>query len=208
MILALLYRSIPAKSRLWNSGARFYGPGIAVIVLVLANGDRIPYPVVHNGLLAPAYATIMFGLALEGGILVRFLSMPALLFLGNASYSMYILHAPIGAWMNIGFRRVLHIAPYGPFWLICYVAAVIGFASVFFWKAEEPAHRWLRRRPQPVWAEGRGTKSFMSHTTGYSLNPHKLLDPTTSRFRRDHSPAVSDAANSWRRIWAYRLAFR
>jgi peptidoglycan/LPS O-acetylase OafA/YrhL len=162
VVLALLYRSVPAKSRLWNSGARFYLPGIGIILLVLANGDRIPYPVTHNGLLAPAYATIIFGLALGGGILVRFLSMPAMVFLGNASYAMYILHEPIGTWMNIGFRRVLHIDPQGTFWLICYVTAVIGLASVFFWKAEEPAHRWLRKRLNN-WAEGRRQAVPVAH---------------------------------------------
>lgn len=154
VVLALLYRSIPANTRLWNSGARFYIPGIAIILLVLMNGERIPYPVVHNGLLAPAYAMIIFGLALEGGILVRFLSMPLFVFLGNASYSMYILHAPIGAWMNIGFRRALHLNPHGIFWLVCYVAVVIGLASVFFWKVEEPSHRWLRKR-LTAWVAGR-----------------------------------------------------
>ena len=153
VVLALLYRSIPAKSRLWNSGARFYVPGAAIVLLVLANGDRIPYPVVHNGLLAPAYAMIFFGLALEGGILVRFLSLPAVVFLGNASYSMYILHAPIGAWMSIGFRRLLNVDPYGPAWLICYMTAVIGLAALFFRKAEEPSHRWLRKRLSD-WAAG------------------------------------------------------
>jgi len=146
VVLALLYRLISPGSWLWKRGAYFYIPGIATIVLVLANADFIPYPIVHDGLLAPAYAMVIFGLALEGGVLVRFLSMPVLVFLGNASYSMYILHVPVYAWMNIGFRRLLHIAPHGIFWLICYVSAVVGLSALFFRKAEEPAHRWLRRR--------------------------------------------------------------
>lgn len=162
VVLALFYRSIPVKSGLWNSGARFFMPGIVIILLVLTNDDRIPYPVVLNGLLAPAYAMIMFGLALEGGILVRFLSTPVLVFLGNASYSMYILHVPIGAWANIGFRRILHIDPYGRFWLICYVTAVIGLASLFYWKAEEPANRWLRKRLNN-WADGRHGVVHVAH---------------------------------------------
>lgn len=145
-VLALLYRLLPAGSRLWRRGAAFYVPAIASIVVVLANADSIPYPVVHNGMLAPAYAMVIFGLALEGGVLVRFLSTPVLVFLGNASYSMYILHAPLYAWLGIGFRRLLHREPQGMFWLISYVAVVVGLSALFFRKAEEPAHRWLRKR--------------------------------------------------------------
>lgn len=146
VVLALLYRSIPANSRLWRRGAYLYVPAGLAILGVLANGDSIPYPLVHDGLLAPAYAMVIFGLALEGGILVRLLSMPVLVFLGNASYSMYILHAPVYAWMGIGFRRVLHVEPHGIVWLISYVSAVVGLSSLFFRKAEEPAHRWLRKK--------------------------------------------------------------
>jgi peptidoglycan/LPS O-acetylase OafA/YrhL len=152
-VLALLYRLIPAGSRLWKRGAYFYIPAVATIVLVLANADIIPYPVMHDGLLDPAYAMLIFGLALEGGVLVRLLSMPVLVFLGNASYSMYILHVPVYVWMNVGFRRVLHVDPHGMFWLICYVTAVVGLSALFFRKAEEPAHRWVRRS-LTGWAEG------------------------------------------------------
>ena len=144
VLLALLYRMIPAGSRLWNRGARFYVPAIATILLVLSNAGRIRYPLVHNGLLAPAYAVMIFGFALEGGVLVRFLSTPALVFLGGASYAMYILHAPVYAWMSVGFVRVLHLAPQGLFWLICYVSVVVGLSALFFTTVEEPLHRWLR----------------------------------------------------------------
>jgi peptidoglycan/LPS O-acetylase OafA/YrhL len=150
--LALLYRLLPMGSRLWTHGARFYIPAIAVILLVLGYADRIPYPLVHNGLLAPAYALMIFGFALEGGVLVRFLSMPAMVFLGGASYSMYILHAPVYAWMSVGFIRILHLAPHGLFWLICYLTAVVGFSAVFFRTVEEPTHRWLRTKLN-AWAE-------------------------------------------------------
>ena len=146
VVLALLYQLIPVGSRLWKRGARFYIPAFAIVFLVLVNGDRIPFPAMHNGLLAPAYAMAIFGLALEGGVLARFLSMPALVFLGGASYSMYILHLPIGEWMDIGFRHVLHLAPHGMFWLTCYVSTVIGLSALFFRTAEEPMHRWLRTR--------------------------------------------------------------
>jgi peptidoglycan/LPS O-acetylase OafA/YrhL len=55
--------------------------------------------------------------------------------------------------MGIGFRRVLNADPDGPVWLICYVTGVIGLAAVFFRKAEEPSHRWLRKRLSD-WAAG------------------------------------------------------
>lgn len=116
----------------------------------------------HNGLLAPVYAMMFFGLALEGGIVVRLLSTRPLVFLGGASYSMYILHAPIAAWMGIVFLHILHLVPHGTFWLVCYLPAVVGLSSIFFRTAEEPMHRWVRKRLS-IWAEGSHKQVSIPH---------------------------------------------
>ncbi len=162
VVLALLYRLIPAGSRLWKRGAYFYLPAIGIIILALANGDSLAYPVAHNGLLAPAYGMMIFGLALEGGVLVRFLSTPALVFLGGASYTMYILHEPVYGWLQIVFLHGLHLVTFGIFWLICYVSVVVGLSAVFFKLAEEPIHRQLRKRLN-AWAEGLHADVSVTH---------------------------------------------
>jgi peptidoglycan/LPS O-acetylase OafA/YrhL len=146
ILLARLYRGIPSEHWLRNRGGWLYLSGLAVALLVLTNGHRIPYPPLHNGLLAPAYAAVILGLALGGGALVRLLSAPAVVFLGNASYSMYILHAPIYTWLKLFFKWVLVLPADGWVWFVCYLIAVCIAASVFYRLVEEPLHQWLRRR--------------------------------------------------------------
>jgi peptidoglycan/LPS O-acetylase OafA/YrhL len=153
VILARLYRLVPGKAYVWNRGMVFYLPGFALALLLLVCGDSIPYPLMHNGLLVPACALIIFGLALDGGSIARVLAAPSLVFLGNASYCMYILHAPISAWMKIGFVRVLHMRPEGITWFTCYVIACVTISCVFFKTIEDPLHRTLKRRLN-AWANG------------------------------------------------------
>jgi peptidoglycan/LPS O-acetylase OafA/YrhL len=133
----------------------FYLPGMGAALLILSNADQIPYPVLHNGLLDPAWALIVFGLALDGGFLARALAAPTVVFLGNASYSMYILHAPISAWMSIGFVRALQLTPGGLTWFVCYVIACVGVSCIFFKTIEDPLHRWLKGRLN-TWANALG----------------------------------------------------
>lgn len=146
ILLARLYRAIPEKHWLWNRGAWLYLPGIGIALAVLMNGERIPYPLIHNGLLAPVYAMAILGLALGGGPLARWLSMPAMIFLGNASYSMYILHAPLYTWLKLLFTRLFELPAEGVVWFVCYLIVVTTVASVFYWGVEEPLHKWVRRR--------------------------------------------------------------
>ena len=67
----------------------------AVLGLALAASDAIPYALLHNGLLAPAFAGVILSLPLRGGRLARALASPPLLVLGDASYALYILHFPV-----------------------------------------------------------------------------------------------------------------
>ncbi len=74
-------------SALSERGCWLYISGILLELVVISNYRSIPYLFLHNGLLLPAHAMVVLGLALGGGITARFLSTKVLLFLGNASYS-------------------------------------------------------------------------------------------------------------------------
>jgi peptidoglycan/LPS O-acetylase OafA/YrhL len=74
----------------------------------------------------------------------KWLSTSTLVFLGNASYSMYILHAPITNWLNIFFRRALDREPVGWVWVWTYLFVTILVSSAFYKFAEDPMHRRLR----------------------------------------------------------------
>jgi len=134
------------ETRLAGRGYWFYLPGIAVSCLVASQAHRIPYPVMHNGLLLPVYACTILGLALSGGWVARWLSTGVLVFLGNVSYSMYILHLPLFAWLSILWVRLLHWEPSGLLWQATYIAVVVLISSLVYKGLEEPAHYWLKRK--------------------------------------------------------------
>jgi peptidoglycan/LPS O-acetylase OafA/YrhL len=145
VVLAGFYRIILSRGRFANRGYLFYIPGVILVLGLLSQANRLPYPLLHNGLIAPAYALIILGLALGGGALVRLLSTRSLVFLGNASYTMYILHAPIYTWLRIIWVRGFGISPAGPLWFCSYLLTAVGLPCLIFRMAEEPLHRRLKQ---------------------------------------------------------------
>src|SRR5260370_42543813 len=65
------------------------------IWLVLGVGWEIPRIFIHNGLLGLAFAALIFGLASGHGILAGIFARPVSSLLGEASYSLYLLHLPL-----------------------------------------------------------------------------------------------------------------
>lgn len=137
------------KSYLLGRGYWLYLPGILLEVLVLSNANVLPLPFVQNGLLLPLHSLIILGFALGGGFLSRLLSTSPLVFLGNASYAMYILHVPLLFWMNAVTERLFAVRPSGLAWTLCYLVVVVAFASVLFKVLEHPANRFLKMKLSP-----------------------------------------------------------
>jgi peptidoglycan/LPS O-acetylase OafA/YrhL len=67
-----------------------------LIAVLISLRDRIPYLILHNGLFVPAFVAIVLALATTD---VPVLGRRAFARLGEASYSLYILHVPM--WMMI-----------------------------------------------------------------------------------------------------------
>ncbi len=65
--------------------------GMAGVLVTIAFSASIPYPVMCTGLMAPAFAAIICGLALQPRWLA-WLERPWLVLLGEASYCLYLLH--------------------------------------------------------------------------------------------------------------------
>jgi peptidoglycan/LPS O-acetylase OafA/YrhL len=86
--LVLRRRPNPARSSL------FIGNGIFSLALLLAASPWIPYPILHTGLSAPAFALIIYGFAAPPRWTSVLASKP-LVMLGDASLSFYLLHANI-----------------------------------------------------------------------------------------------------------------
>ncbi len=130
---------------------------LAGILSLLACGSWIPYPFLHNGLLDVLFAVLIYSLARDGASIgkgalhtARFLSMPLLVLLGEASYAIYILHVPLRTWMY----RILDwlhpgIHPSLPLFAV-YTIVTLGISVLVFKLIEEPARRRIRRKLAPA----------------------------------------------------------
>jgi len=134
------------NSGLLGRGYYLYAPGMVLEILAILRCNSLPYPLVHNGLLTPLHALVILGLALGGGVPARLLSIQPLIFLGNASYSMYILHSPAAQWMNLISVRLFSTRLSGFVPTALYVMVVVCLSAVVFKAVEEPCGRILKNK--------------------------------------------------------------
>ncbi|MGZ4787615.1 MAG: acyltransferase family protein [Terriglobales bacterium] len=118
--------------------------GLASFIAIVIASPFIPYPVLHNGLLAPAFASLIVGLALKP-VWMGWMESKALVLLGNASYSLYLLHSFV---LGVYFVPMGTLKPYGLLGksigiLLPFVVAILVYKFI-----EEPARRKLRPKPQ------------------------------------------------------------
>jgi peptidoglycan/LPS O-acetylase OafA/YrhL len=78
----------------------------AALGFVLAEAPRIPYPILHNGLLAPVFALLIASLAPGRGPVAALLATRPLVALGEASYALYVLHVPL---LVLWSKIVIHV---------------------------------------------------------------------------------------------------
>ena len=154
--LFLLRGTSLARRRAWDWAAI---AALLVTLALAASPVTAPFPMVHVGLLAPAFAVAIYGMAVAGGrgLLSRLLSTEALVRLGEASYALYILHVPVHdlllrTSLALGLRLPT-MAFFG-----AYLAAAIGASLVVNKTFEVPMRRivrgWLGRRRAVIGAEG------------------------------------------------------
>jgi peptidoglycan/LPS O-acetylase OafA/YrhL len=114
--------------------------GIAALVVVVYFSAVIPYPILHTALLAPAFATIVYGFALRpnwGAILENRL----LVLCGDASYSLYLLHSMIiGMYFHSTTGQLRYQTPVG---VLVFVLLAVTVSALVYRFIEEPARRKL-----------------------------------------------------------------
>lgn len=139
VLLAGLDELIPREARL-----RFYlgVGGFVTIFFLLWLGSDIPYAIIHDGLLMPLFGCVILGLAGDNP-LARGLGIRPLVFVGEASYCLYLLH--FNFWNLIHDTHVLNrvgLAKYDPW--ISYLI-LIGMALLALHFVEKPAQKQLRK---------------------------------------------------------------
>jgi peptidoglycan/LPS O-acetylase OafA/YrhL len=140
VFLASLDARIPRESRL-----RF-GVGLGGFLglyFALMHEPLLPYAMLHDGLLMPLFGAMILGLAGRNP-LSRFFGLAPLVFIGEASYCLYLLHFNLWNLLHAsGVLPALGLARFDPW--ISY-ALLIGFALLTLHLVEKPAQRWLRNR--------------------------------------------------------------
>jgi peptidoglycan/LPS O-acetylase OafA/YrhL len=135
MLTGLLFLRRKSSQRL---GSICILSGSAVIVLISALAARIPSPLISAGFLSPVFAAIIFGVAQEPQW-TRFLTLTPLVLLGEASYSLYLLHSFV---MTKAFDAMSYL-PFAIRVALC-VGAAIGASLASYEFIEQPARRFLR----------------------------------------------------------------
>ncbi len=114
--------------------------GLAALLAALAWSPLIPRPLLSGGLLAPATALVLYGLALGGGVVGSLLSHKGVVLLGEASYSVYILQWPVA--------HALGIESGAPSWLsfLVFSALLVAVSLLCLRWVEIPARRAILSR--------------------------------------------------------------
>ena len=179
------YQLLHSKnSILLGRGYYLYVPGLFLEVIAIPFYKSLGgnFFALHNGLLLPLHALIILGLSLGGGTLARFLSIRPVVFLGNASYALYILHIPVANWMKYISQRVFSAKLEGFGATVLYIVIVVCLSSIVFKTIEEPANHMLKS------LAARSAEQF-------SQRLGSLFGPDTTNLAA-HSAATSTEGNS------------
>lgn len=119
--------------------------GVILLCGVLAFPFLKPFVVkstvnIHNGLFIVFFAPLILLLSLNKGYVSKVLSLPALIFLGEISYCIYILQLPLHTFFKRFFTMENQAMS-----LYLYVAFLIACSSVVYLWVEIPAKRLIRK---------------------------------------------------------------
>jgi peptidoglycan/LPS O-acetylase OafA/YrhL len=108
--------------------------------------ERVPYLILHGGLLLPLFAAMVFGLS-GRHVISRIFSWGPLLLVGESSYCLYLLHFNVYLLIhNHHLPERLHVAAFDP-WIT--YAALIAISVVIYKFFENPVRRAILDRFPP-----------------------------------------------------------
>lgn len=95
---------------------------------------------------APIYAAIIFWIATEQGFISKALKHPWLVWLGEISYSVYLVHFVLVQYIDHHKFAVKQFDHWTA--LVTFLIAVLGLSNLMFLVVERPCRNWLRTLPQ------------------------------------------------------------
>jgi len=140
MALARLYLFGPTLSPTLH--AAMISVGVAVLVVVFGGASVLPAWTHSRAVLTPVFALIILGGAGAGRV-VPLMTLPVFTLLGEASYSIYILHIPLRYCWQILLETVLGIGltPWLDFFL--YFGFLVLVSAAVFRQIETPMRKWI-----------------------------------------------------------------
>lgn len=144
MLAGQLFLAGPGSSRL---ALPLVSIGLCVLVALTAMAGKIPNPLVSAGFLSPAFAALIYGLAALPADSASFLEWRWLVLLGEASYSLYLLH-------SFAISEISEATAGLPKWaqVLACLAGAIAASLICFRMVEQPPRKVLRpaeARPGP-----------------------------------------------------------
>jgi len=147
IILARTYSILRERGHwLVGRGHWLYLPALVVEACAILQFQKLPPQPGYDGLLLPLDGCIILGFALGGGVLVRALSMRWMVFLGDASFAIYLLHTPIKWWMEALAKSRHTDALWSGGATTFYVCFVVAVSCIVYEYVEKPLNRRLRAR--------------------------------------------------------------
>jgi peptidoglycan/LPS O-acetylase OafA/YrhL len=126
---------------------------IAIAVFFATAVTRVPYILMHGGLLVPVFSALVIGISGQN-IFASAFSVRPLMLLGQASYALFLLHFNfINLLRQYSIAERLHLAPYDP-WVSYAATLVLAIAAMYF--VERPARKLIlsrKREPLPAGKE-------------------------------------------------------
>lgn len=124
-------------------------PTASALLIVLALA--LPNHILSKALTLALVLPLVAGLGLQRDRLSRLLAAPWLVLLGEASYSMYILHMPVREWFEAAGRAGLPLPADGTLRFVLYLVLLTALSIVMFVAVERPLskglrHWWQRRQ--------------------------------------------------------------
>ncbi len=131
-----------------HSSARSYYPGIVLVLLLTVMALRIHYTVndmiVRSAIFIPLFLVFLTHLHKSDGRLVKILSHPILVYLGDISFSIYIVHGAIG---QLFYKRAVSSLFFSePVNIFVYYVAVFLAAMALYHLVEKPAHSVIKNK--------------------------------------------------------------
>ena len=144
-----MLQNLEARER-WIPRIKWAAALSLALVLVVMVVDPFPLMFTNQAVLTLPFAAILWFLAYDRGTLARWMAAPILVLLGEASYSLYLIHPIVKQVVLIGGRHLLHLEPSSYFLTACTIVFSILASIAIFKGIERPARRAIVARFAPL----------------------------------------------------------